>query len=169
MRIIFIFLVILFVKCDSSAQNIKFVGTYWIPEIIDWKSPKSGIPDIDKRKTEGFNVMYFTSKDSFYFLSSEQELLENDSIAYGVEPGFKVYKGNYLIKNNRMFVEYSQIYGSFFIDDKVIKDTIAIIGEKSKTLLINDKSLTKTDSYVECSKRKIAGQIKIAEDSLLKE
>ncbi len=169
MRTIFIFLVVLLVRCDSSVQDLEFIGKYWIPKIIDWKSPKPGIPEIDKRKTEGFRVMYFVSNDLFYFLSSEQELLENDSIAYGVEPGFKVYKGNYLIKNNRMFVEYSQIYGSFFIDDKVVKDTITIIGGESPSLLINHKSFIKTDSYTKYSKQKIAGQIKIAENKKKKD
>ena len=169
MRIILIFIVVLLIKCDSSAQNIEFVGKYWIPEVIDWKSPKSGIPEIDKRKMEGFRTMYFASDKLFYFVSSEQELLENDSIAYGIEPGFKVYKGSYLIKDNKMFVEYSQIYGTFLADDKIVKDTIVISNDKSPILLINSRGFINTSSYTSYSRRKIMGQIKMAEDKQLKE
>ena len=120
MKITFILITILLIKCDSSAQNIEFTGKYWIPEVIDWKSPTSGIPEIDKRKTEGFRTIYFATDSLFYFVSSEQELLDNDSIAYGVEPGFKVYRGNYQIKGNKMFVEYCQISGTFFVETKIV-------------------------------------------------
>ncbi len=168
MRITLIFITMLLIRCYSSAQNIEFAGKYWIPEVIDWKSPTSGIPEIDKRKTEGFKTIYFATDSLFYFVSSEQELLDNDSIAYGIEPGFKVYRGNYLIKNNKMFIEYCQIYGTFFIDTKTVKDTIVIGNGEPPTLLIESKRYINTKKYSIYSRQKISGQVKMAEDDLLK-
>lgn len=168
MRITLILITMLLIRCDSSAQNIEFTGKYWIPEVIDWKSPMSGIPEIDKRKTEGFKTMYFATDSLFYFVSSEQELLDNDSIAYGIEPGFKVYRGNYLIKDNNMFIEFCQIYGTFFVDTKTIKDTIVIGNGEPPTLLIESKRYINTKKYASYSRQKISGQIKMAEDSFLK-
>lgn len=164
MRIFLICIVILIMGCESSVQKVDFTGKYWIPKIIDWKSPKSGIPEIDRRKIEGFKTIYFASDSLFYFVSSEQELLDNDSLVYCVEPGYKIYKGNYLIKGNEMFIEYCQIYGTFFVDNKIVKDTIIICNDKLPTLLIENRSYINTSKYTSCSKYKINGQIKMIED-----
>jgi hypothetical protein len=163
--LLFIFLLLTITSCKS--QTIDLSGQFWIPKNIAWSdlNPNS---ETDLRMAS-FKTLYVKDNSLFYFLSSYQgKDINVDSIAYGIEPGFKVYKGNYLIKGNEMFIEYCQIYGTFFVDTKIVKDTIVIDNGESPTLLIESRSYINTRKYTSYSRRKIGGQIKMAEDNILK-
>jgi hypothetical protein len=77
-----------FLSCKSPE---KATGYFYLPDKIDWAHPNSGIEEIDIRELSSFPVIYFKTDSIFYIISSTNELTQ-DSIAFGVETGFKIDK-----------------------------------------------------------------------------
>ena len=160
MRATFIFLILLF-ECNLFAQDVELIGNYWIPEVIDWKNNNSSSKDV-KSQFANFETIYFKNDTVFYILSSYQCIdLTSDSLAYGIEPGYNVFKGSYKVDKERLYIEYIQIHGSFFLDEVLRKDTIFL---KSKTFIFNEEKYKKTSYYTKYSKGLINSHILISEE-----
>lgn len=118
------------ISCKSP-DTLK--GYFFLPDNINWESPNSGIEEIDIRKLASFPVIYFKTDSIFYVVSSTNELI-NDSIAFGVETGFKIDKCVLIEKhNNELIFEKETVYSVVKMDKNVkkIKERVESLNNNS--------------------------------------
>lgn len=158
MRIPIIILLFLIVA-SCSAQESSLNEQYWIPNSINWKENHAS--EDSQIKKADFKTIYFKNDSVFYILSSFQSVdLSSDTLAYGVEPGYNVYKGLYHVYKSKLYIEYKQIHGSFFFDKELKRDTMLL---EKNLLIFNGVKFKLTDYYSQYSKNVINSHILISE------
>ena|ERR1044071_7240379 len=156
--------VILLTTCSCTQSKTWLTGQYWIPKDINWRSIES-LPESRLGQAD-FRIIYFKNDSVLYILSSYNNIdFNTDSIAYCVEPGYNVYQGIYNIGSKSIYMEYSQVYGTFIVDPNLHRDTVSLNLDSDSTILfienISYVQTTRLDSY---SRTLIATHISISQN-----
>ena len=155
------FLFIILTATSCSHKLPIFEGQYWIPKVIQWENTES--LDGHKIGQAAFSTLYFTTDNEFYMLSSYQNIdFDTDSIGYGVEPGFNLFRGAYKVTSDSIYLEYKQLYGSIITSNEAHRERSRIQKNPNNqlTIAIDSVEYIQTTRYSEYSKSVINGQIK---------
>lgn len=146
-----IYLLIIFVAiafyCKAQLNTSDLIKYPWIPLKLKW--------DSKNYYQSSFETIYFYSDSEFIKIASTQSLAKKDSINFRAEPGFILYKGNFLISKNKteISLKYRRVYRTFEVSgeklpsDYILEKIMLLPRGKNKLLNIKGKQYTKTYKF----------------------
>ncbi|GAB5555791.1 MAG: hypothetical protein SchgKO_00040 [Schleiferiaceae bacterium] len=163
--ILIILLSIVFMGCQREGLR----GVY-VPQDIEWESPKTGDLEIDRFQYSGFSTFVFYDDLTFFEFSSVQSPSEEDSLLFGTEPGQISRMGRYeVLSDNQVRLDYEKSYWTHGTLPSTREKTQELVSlSEGSDLIIDDLIFEKTNRYTHRSQNMMKALEELARSSTSK-